>query len=138
MRSSLIFSLLGSAQGTIVLFPWTSNDGSFGNAVDAVSGFGNTTAISTKCASALNQTVACDPQMQQLAASGYVISLNGTGSSLCDAKCNSSLVSYRNAVISACGATGAFDSYANTWRGDIIYDYFNLVSCIEGHGFVGS
>jgi hypothetical protein len=51
------------AHGNIVLFPWTSNDGSFGNAVDAVVGFGNSQPISTDCASALNQTIVCDPQM---------------------------------------------------------------------------
>ena len=125
----LVTSLLVAVvHGSIVLFPWTSNDGSFGNAVDAVVGFGNSQPISTSCASALNQTIACDPQMQQLAASGYVISLDDTSSSLCNAQCNSSLVSYRTAVTSACGASGAFDAYANTWRGDIIFDYFNMVS----------
>ncbi|KAH6843385.1 hypothetical protein B0I37DRAFT_437684 [Chaetomium sp. MPI-CAGE-AT-0009] len=124
----LVFPLLlAVAHGDIVLFPWTSNDGSFGNAVDAVSGFGNSQPISTQCASALNQTVACDPQMQQLAASGYVVSLDGASSSLCDPQCNSSLVAYRTAVTSACGASGAFDTYANTWRGDVIFDYFNMV-----------
>jgi hypothetical protein len=127
------FALLGSSllvavRGEIVLFPWTSNDGSFGNAVDAQNGFGNSQPISTECASALNQTVACDPQMQLLAASGYVISLDGASSSLCAASCNSSLVAYRNAVTAACGASGAFDTYPNTWSGDIIYDYFNMVS----------
>jgi hypothetical protein len=124
----LAVSLLVSVRGDIVLFPWTSNDGSFGNAVDAVAGFGNSQPISTECEAALNQTVACDPQMQLLAASGYVISLDGANPSLCDAQCNSSLVSYRNAVTAACGASGAFDTYPNTWRGDVIYDYFNMVS----------
>lgn len=127
------FVLLGSlllvaVRGDIILFPWTSNDGSFGNAVDAELGFGNSQPISAQCASALNQTVSCDPQMQLLAASGYVISLDDASSSLCDASCNSSLVAYRNAVTSACGASGAFDTYPNTWRGDIVYDYFNMVS----------
>lgn len=127
------FALLGSSllvavRGDIVLFPWTSNDGSFGNAVDAQIGFGNSQPISTECASALNQTVACDPQMQLLAASGYVISLDGASSSLCAASCKSSLVAYRDAVTAACGASGAFDTYPNTWSGDIIYDYFNMVS----------
>jgi hypothetical protein len=130
LRSSALLgsSLLVAVRGDIVLFPWTGNDGSFGNAVDAEVGFGNSEPISTECASALNQTVTCDPQMQLLAASGYVISLDGASSSLCDASCNSSLVAYRNAVTSACGASGAFDTYPNTWRGDIIYDYFNMVS----------
>jgi hypothetical protein len=123
----LVSSLLVAVHGDIVLFPWTSNDGSFGNAVDAVSGFGNSQPISAACASALNKTVTCDPQMQLLAASGYVISLDGASASLCDAKCNSSLVSYRSAVTTACGASGAFDTYPNTWRGDIILDYFNMV-----------
>jgi hypothetical protein len=131
----LAASLLVSVRGDIVLFPWIDNDGRFGNAVDAVAGFGNSQPISTECAAALNQTVACDPQMQLLAASGYVISLDGTSPSLCDARCNSSLVSYRNAVTAACGASGGFDTYPNTWRGDVIYDYFNMVSgapkCIE-------
>jgi hypothetical protein len=117
-----------AVSGDIVLFPWTGNDGSFGNAVDAVQGFGNSQPISAECASALNQTVTCDPQMQLLAASGYVISLDGADSNLCAASCNASLVSYRNAVTAACGASGAFDTYPNTWRGDIIYDYFNMVS----------
>jgi hypothetical protein len=121
-------SFLIAVRGDIVLFPWTSNDGSFGNAVDAESGFGNSVPISTQCASALNQTVTCDPQMQLLAASGYVISLDDTSSSLCAASCNSSLAAYRNAVTAACGASGAFDTYPNTWRGDVIYEYFNMVS----------
>lgn len=124
----LCLSFLVAVRGDVVLFPWTSNDGSFGNAVDAVSGFGNTQPISSSCASALNQTVTCDPQIQLLAASGYIISLNDSSSSLCDPSCTSSLVSYRDAVTSACGASGAFDTYPNTWRADIIYDYFNMVS----------
>ena len=132
------FALLGSSllvavRGNIVLFPWTSNDGSFGNAVDAVSGFGNSQPISTQCAAALNQTVTCDPQMQLLAASGYVVALDSASSSLCNSQCNSSLVAYRNAVTSGCGASGAFDTYPNTWRGDIIYDYFNIVSSSGSH-----
>lgn len=121
-------SLVVAVSGDIVLFPWTSNDGTFGNAVDAVSGFGNSQPISAACAAALNQTVTCDPQMQLLAASGFVVSLDSTASGLCSSSCNSSLVSYRNAVTAACGASGAFDTYPNTWKGDIIYDYFNMVS----------
>ncbi|KAK3901351.1 hypothetical protein C8A05DRAFT_44983 [Staphylotrichum tortipilum] len=122
----LVF-FLTAARGEIVLFPWTDTDGTFGNAVDADTGFGNSAPISATCASALNQTVACDPQMQLLAASGYVISLDSSNSGLCDAACNASLVAYRNAVTAACGVSGAFDTYDNTWRGDIIYDYFNMV-----------
>jgi hypothetical protein len=125
-------SLLVAVHGDIVLFPWTSNDGSFRNAVDATSGFGNSQPISTQCVAALNQTVACDPQMQLLAASGYVVSLDSSSSGLCDPKCNSSLLAYRAAVTSACGASGAFDTYPNTWRGDIIYDYFNMVGQTVG------
>ncbi|KAK4096677.1 carbohydrate-binding module family 50 protein [Parathielavia hyrcaniae] len=103
--------LLAAVHGDIVLFPWTGNDGSFGNAVDAQIGFGNTQPISTDCVSALNQTVTCDPQMQLLAATGYVISLGDTSSGLCTPSCNSSLVAYRGAVTAACGASGAFDTY---------------------------
>lgn len=122
--SFLSLAFVSSVRGDIVLFPWSSQDGSFGNAVDAVLGFGNSQPISSQCASALNQTVQCDPQLQALAASGYMTTLSD---SLCSQTCNSSLVSYRNAVTSACGAIGAFDSYPNTWRGDSIYEYFNLV-----------
>ena len=129
---ALLVSFLTAVGGDIVLFPWTDTDGSFGNAVDAETGFGNSAPISAACASALNQTVACDPQMQLLAASGYIISLDGSNSGLCDAACNTSLVAYRNAVTAACGVTGAFDTYLNTWRGDIIYDYFNMVSIRVG------
>lgn len=130
LRSLAVFgsSLLVAVHGNIVLFPWTGNDGTFGNAVDATSGFGNSKPISTQCAAALNQTVACDPQMQLLAASGYVVNIDSSSAGLCNSKCNSSLVAYRAAVTSACGASGAFDDYPNTWRGDIIYDYFNTVS----------
>lgn len=130
----LLSSLLAIVHGDIVLFPWTATDGTFGNAVDAEEGFGNSAPISAACASALNQTVACDPQMQLLAASGYVISLDSSNSGLCAAACNTSLVAYRNAVTAACGVSGAFDTYANTWRGDIIYEYFNMVS--SGGGWV--
>ncbi|KAE9373106.1 carbohydrate-binding module family 50 protein [Stipitochalara longipes BDJ] len=119
-----MLSLVGA---DLVLYPWMGNDGSFGNPVDAVVGFGNSTPVSASCASALNQTLACDPQLQILAATGYYASFNGSFSSLCTSQCNASLVAYHSSVVSACGTSGAFSTYPNAWRGDYIYDYFNLV-----------
>jgi hypothetical protein len=126
--ATLLVVELVSAQ--IVLFPYSSQDGSPGNPVDAVVGFGNTTAISAACAVALNQTVACDPTLQYLSATGASLSPNSTGSgaTLCNPACNSSLTTYHSSVATACGSTPVFTSQlANSWRGDLLQSYYNLV-----------
>jgi len=126
--ATLLVVELVSAQ--IVLFPYSSQDGSPGNPVDAVVGFGNTTAISAACAVALNQTVACDPTLQYLSATGASLSPNSTGSgaTLCNPACNSSLTTYHSSVATACGSTPVFTpQLANSWRGDLLQSYYNLV-----------
>ncbi len=127
VRSLAPLGLLALVRADIVLFPYINGDGSFGRPIDAPVDFGNSAPISHACEVALNQTVTCDSQLELLASSGYYMSLGSSASSLCASQCNSSLASYRSAVVSACGATGAFDTYPNTYRGDLIQDYFNLV-----------
>ena len=117
------------AIGNIVLYPYQVKDGTAGNAIDAVQGFGNTTAISSTCATALNQSIACDERIQMLAAAGFYGSLNSTGAAatLCSPACNTSLVNYHTSVSTACSGVNAFDSLPSSWRGDLMLSFFNLV-----------
>jgi len=124
---AVFLCLLGLSRADVVLFPYTSGDGSFGHPIDAEIGFGNSAPITAACEAALNQTVACDPQLPLLAASGYYMPPGELAPALCAPQCNASLAAYHSSVVSVCGATGAFDTYPNTYRGDLLWDYFNLV-----------
>ncbi|KAK6500776.1 hypothetical protein TWF506_003539 [Arthrobotrys conoides] len=124
----LIFSQIVYAD--FVLFPYSSGDGTAGNAVGDFGGFGNRIPISTACQQALNRTITCDQTVQQLAVNGYSDSLNFTTLSaysiVCTASCKNSLTSYGPAVIAACGSsTEIFGGLPVTYRGDVITQWQN-------------
>jgi hypothetical protein len=123
-----ILLLEAFASASFVLYGYSSSDGSFGNAADGTSGFGNTTSLSSACTKALNATINCNARLPLLASTGYYMSTNASGLNFCTDKCNSSLASYRSTVQSACKKKNAFGTYATSWRGDIVSDYFNLAS----------
>ena len=103
MRLLLAFGpLFWKVAADFTLFPYSTNDGSAGNAVDNVKGFGNTTAISTACAATLNATILCDIRVQYLASSNTYGSLNGTGLAICNTTCGRSLTTYHSDVVAAC------------------------------------
>ncbi|KAK6528315.1 hypothetical protein TWF281_009558 [Arthrobotrys megalospora] len=113
-----------------VLFPYSSGDGTAGNAVGDTVGFGNRIPISTACQQALNKTITCDRTVQQLAVNGYSDSLNfttGSGySTVCTTACKNSLSSYASAVQAACGtSTEIFGGLPVTYRGDVITQWQN-------------
>lgn len=121
--------LLGSACAQVVFFPFSSGDGSQGNAVDAVNALTTTSSsISSACASALNATVNCDDRLQRLAVGQYYGTLNGTQTDLCSTDCGNSLAQYHANVVNACGTTPVWEGVPNTQFGDTLWAWYNT-SC---------
>jgi hypothetical protein len=120
------------ASADFTLFPYSSRDGSPGNPIDAATGFGNTSAISSSCANALNTTIACDSRIQFLASSNYYGSMNSTGiGSLCTLTCAQSLASYHASVAASCDGTAVYAGMPNTWRSDILWNFYNLTCATD-------
>ncbi|KAF3912551.1 hypothetical protein ABW20_dc0110447 [Dactylellina cionopaga] len=134
----MLFTLIGpavffaAAVANFVLFPYSKGDGTAGNAIGDIAGFGNLVTISTACQQALNSTITCDPIVQQLAVNGYSDSLNYTGTAgssyatVCATTCTNSLNQYTSSVKTACGtSTAIFGGLPPTYRGDIIWQWQN-------------
>ncbi|KAH8800156.1 hypothetical protein F5884DRAFT_904863 [Xylogone sp. PMI_703] len=100
-------------------------------------GFGTSTTISSDCAEALNKTISsCDQGLRNLALGGTYLSPNATGAAaaLCASTCDSSLTSYQNNVANVCGSAPVINSeIANTFMGDLIHDYYDLI-CAKDPG----
>ena len=91
----------------------------------------STASLSAACVTALEATINCNSGLVPIAASGNFYSVNDdVYTSLCTTACSSSLASYHDNVVSACGSTPqAFTGYPNTYWGDVYWATYNL-SCL--------
>ncbi|KAF2000817.1 carbohydrate-binding module family 50 protein [Amniculicola lignicola CBS 123094] len=125
---SCIFLLLSSyVSADFVPFPWRNHTGQFGDPIDGEQGFGTAQNISVACGEALNRTIACLPRIQELSATGNNEALGVASAELCVGTCGESLLSYRAGVVNACGERGLFDSLENSWRGDVVHEFWKLM-----------
>lgn len=87
--------------------------------------------LSDACLNALQGTVNCNNSLVSIAASDSFYGMNDEiYPSLCNDDCSSSLASYHNAVLSACGdQPEAWSGYPATYFGDVYWATYNL-SCL--------
>ena len=89
--------------------------------------------LATSCISAINATISCDSAILPLAFQDYYGPVGNLTlqSSICDSTCGTSLASYREVVVSTCGAQKEVEQgYPVTYVGDLVGNYYNL-TCLR-------
>lgn len=120
--------LATATEASFVFFPYSSNNGNVGHAIDAVTGFSAVGSLSSACAAALNATVDCDIKLKTLAIAQRYGGMNGTETDLYSKACGSLLATYHANVVSACGTTPIWPGAQNTQFGDAVWAWYNM-SC---------
>ena len=122
MHLLLLSLFFGASAADFVPFPYMGED-----IVDVDNSFGNTTAISAACASALNTTIACESRLQYMQGSFAPWRNEQAAAQFCSSTCRSSLESYSSRVQAQCGTANIFNGLVSSWRGDQIRDYLNVM-----------
>ena len=89
--------------------------------------------ISTKCASAIDTQVPCDPYLVSLTSADSFGALNDTSlqTSICTDTCGEALSSYHNAVTVACAQDPQpWDGLPAEWAGDAVWATYNR-TCLK-------
>ena len=131
----LLIAFSKAVCAAFVLFPYRNSDGSFGNPVDTVNGFGNVSTVSSACATALNKSIACPDGLQWMTGSYSPWPKTAQTNRFCASGCRNALKKYSTAVESACGSAKIFgEGIANSYRGDLVKDYLNVMCATDTSG----